>query len=104
MFCTPYVMFANYDTGNEYRAEDQKVSPYLLPALLCDYINAPACLQTNFLLHVYETCPVMSPYYNLYTPGTTAEEREEIQKLHRYLTYDELIGEKYLNKMQGFEF
>ena len=104
MFCTPYVMFANYDTGNEYRAEDQKVSPYLLPALLCDYINAPACLQTNFLLHVYETCPVMSPYYNLYTPGTTAEEREEIQKLHRYLTYDELIGEKYLDKMQGFEF
>ena len=73
MFCTPYVMFANYNTGNEYRAEDQKVSPYLLPALLCDYINAPACLQTNFLLHVYETCPVMSPYYNLYTPGTTAE-------------------------------
>ena len=104
MFCTPYVMFANYDTGNDYRAEDQQVSPYLLPALLCDYINAPACLQTNFLLHVYETCPVMSPYYNLYTPGTTAKEHEELQKLHRYLTYDELIGEKYLDKMQGFEF
>lgn len=104
MFCTPYVMFANYDTGNDYRAEDQQVSPYLLPALLCDYINAPACLQTNFLLHVFETCPVMSSYYNLYSPESTPEEREEIQKLHRYLTYDELIGEKYLDKMQGFEF
>lgn len=104
MFCTPYLIFANYDTGHTYRAEGERVSPYLLEALLCDYIGAPACLQTNFLLDIYETCPVFSYYYQLYSPESTEEEREEIQKLHRYLTYDELIGEGYLNEMQGFDF
>ena len=104
MFSTPYVLFANYDTDNPYRAEGQSVSPYLLPALLCDYIGAPACLQTNFLLDVYETCPVMSRYYQLYSPDCSVEDRERLQMLHRYLTYDELIGEKYLDQMQGFSF
>lgn len=104
MFCTPYLVFANYDTGREFRADGERVSPYLLEALLCDYIGAPACLQTNFLLDVYETCPVFSYYYQLYSPESTEEQREEIQKLHRYLTYDELIGEGYLNSMQGFDF
>lgn len=104
MFSTPYVMFANYDTGHSYRAEGESVSPYLLEALLCDYIGAPPCLQTNFLLDVYETCPVHSYYYQLYSPKSTKEEQEKIYKLHRYLTYDELIGEKYLNDLQGFQF
>lgn len=104
MFRTPYLMFANYDTGRSYRAEGEAVSPYLLEALLCDYIGAPECLQTNFLLDVYETSPVMSRYYDLYTPNTDSDKREEMMELHRYLTYDELIGERYLDSMQGFDF
>ena len=104
MFRTPYLMFANYDTGRAYRAEGEAVSPYLLEALLCDYIGAPECLQTNFLLDVYETSPVMSRYYDLYTPNTDPDKREKMMELHRYLTYDELIGERYLDNMQGFDF
>lgn len=102
MFRTPYLMFANYDTHKEYFADEQAVSPYMLGALLCDYINAPECLQTNFLLDAYNASPYMSQYYDLYAPGSDTEEIERILKLHRYLTYDELIGEKYLYDMQGF--
>ncbi len=104
MFSTPYVMFANYDTGKAYLADEQRISPFLLPALLCDYIQAPTCLQTNFLLDVYHHCPVMSRYYNLFSPDCPQEQRERILKLHQYLTYDELVGDKYLNAMQGFDF
>ncbi len=104
MFSTPYVMFANYDTGKAYLADEEQISPFLLPALLCDYIQAPKCLQTNFLLDIYQNCPVMSRYYNLFSPDCTEEERERILKLHQYLTYDELIGDKYLDDMQGFDF
>lgn len=104
MFSTPYLMFANYDTGKEYLADEERVSPFLLPALLCDYIQAPACLQTNFLLDVYQNCPVMSRYYNLFSPNCPKKERERILKLHQYLTYDELIGDKYLDDLQGFDF
>ncbi len=104
MFSTPYLMFANYDTGKAYLADEQRVSPFLLPALLCDYIQAPAILQTNFLLDVYQKCPVMSRYYNLFSADCSVEERKRILKLHQYLTYDELIGKKYLDALQGFDF
>ena len=102
MFSTPYLIFANYDTGHPYFAEGEPVSPYVLPALLADYIGAPECLQTNFILDAYEVSPVMSRYYDLYTPGSDSKERERILKLHDMLTYDELIGKKYLNELQGY--
>ncbi len=102
MFRTPYLMFANYDTHKEYFADEQAVSPYMLGALLCDYIHAPECLQTNFLLDVYKVSPYISKYYHLYAPGTDLDQLEHMLKLHRYLTYDELIGDRYLYDMQGF--
>lgn len=102
MFSTPYLIFANYDTGHEYFAEGEPVSPYVLPALLADYIGAPECLQTNFILDAYKVSPVMSRYYDLYTPDSDPKERERILKLHDMLTYDELIGKKYLNELQGY--
>ena len=46
----------------------------------------------------------MSRYYDLYTPNTDPDKREKMMELHRYLTYDELIGERYLDNMQGFDF
>ena len=96
MFSTPYVIFTNYDTGREYRAEDTSVSPYLLTALMCDYIGAPEHTRINFLLDLYEACPVISPYYGLYTPGTDKKEVNEWIRHHELLTYDDLMGEKYL--------
>lgn len=103
MFSTPYVIFANYDTGKEYLAEGVSVSPYLLSPLMCDYISAPECLQTNFLLELYEACPVISPYYQLYTAGVPKNVREKYYQLHKLLTYDELIGEKYLKQTKETE-
>lgn len=100
MFSTPYVIFSNYDTGREYRAAGQSVSPYLLSALLCDYIAAPECLQTRFLLEFFEACPVVSPYYKLYSAGVPEEVREEYVSLHELLTYDELLGRDYLSEIQ----
>lgn len=100
MFSTPYVIFANYDTGREYRAEGQSVSPYLLSPLLCDYIAAPECLQTNFLLEFFDVCPVVSPYYKLYSADVPEDVREEYISLHELLTYDELLGRDYLSEIQ----
>lgn len=96
MFSTPYVIFSNYDTGREYRAEGEAVSPYLLSPLLCDYIGAPECVRTNFLLDFYETCPVASPYYHFYSQKAEESVREEYIRLHELLTYDDLMGKKYL--------
>ncbi len=100
MFSTPYVIFSNYDTGHVYRAEDAYVSPYLLSPLLCDYIGAPECLRTNFLLDLYETCPVISPYYQLYSAGVDSSVREKYIHLHELMTYDDLLGKKYLTQPQ----
>ena len=100
MFSTPYVIFTNYDTGREYRAEDTSVSPYLLTALMCDYIGAPEHTRINFLLDLYEACPVISPYYGLYTPGADKKDINEWIRHHELLTYDDLMGEKYLVKDQ----
>ena len=96
MFSTPYVIFTNYDTGREYRAEGTPVSPYLLPALMCDYIGAPEHSRTNFLLDLYETCPVISPYYDLYSNRENKAAVNEFIRHHELLTYDDLMGEKYL--------
>ncbi|MGN0135243.1 sulfatase-like hydrolase/transferase [Anaerotignum sp.] len=98
MFSTPYVIFSNYDTGHAYRAEGASVSPYLLTALLCDYIDAPETTRTNFLLDLYETCPVISPYYELYSNTTDETTRNRYIKLHELLTYDDLMGKQYLTK------
>lgn len=98
MFSTPYVIFSNYDTGRAYRAENNAVSPYLLPALLCDYIGAPENVRTNFLLDLYETCPVISPYYDLYSNTENKTAVNEMIRLHELLTYDDLMGEQYLTK------
>ncbi len=103
MFSTPYLLFTNYDTGHEYFAEGEPVSPYMLPALMADYIGAPESLQTNFLLDAYSVSPVMSRYYDLYTPGSDPKERERILELHDLLTYDELIGKKYLDDLQVYK-
>lgn len=98
MFSTPYVIFANYDTGKEYLAENTAVSPYLLTALLCDYIDAPETTRSNFLLDLYSVCPVISPYYELYSADCDAVTRNEYIRLHELLTYDDLLGEHYLTK------
>lgn len=98
MFSTPYVIFSNYDTGHDYRAEGDAVSPYLLTALLCDYIGAPETVRTNFLLDLYKNCPVISPYYELYSDTTDEATRNQYIKLHELLTYDDLIGKQYLTK------
>ena len=98
MFSTPYVVFSNYDTGHEYRADGTPVSPYLLTALMYDYIGAPETLRSNFLLDLYEHCPVISPYYNLYSEGCDEQTRNRYIKLHELLTYDDLMGEQYLTK------
>lgn len=100
MFSTPYVIFTNYDTGREYRAEEVPVSPYLLPALMCDYIGAPEHTRTNFLLDLYETCPVISPYYDLYSNREDKTAVNEFIRHHELLTYDDLMGKKYLVKDQ----
>lgn len=98
MFSTPYLIFTNYDTGREYRAEDMAVSPFLLSPLLCDYIAAPETIRTNFLLDLFEISPVISPYYNLYTEKEDIETREAYIRLHELLTYDDLMGKQYLTK------
>ena len=100
MFTTPYLIFTNYDTGRDYLAEDTPVSPYLLSALLADYIDAPQCLQTNFLLDMLRVCPVNSPYYELYSEGSYLSQRADMMELHEILTYDQLIGEQYTLDME----
>ena len=100
MFSTPYLIFSNYDTGKEYQGSENNISPFLLSPLLADYIDAPETLQTNFLLDLYTICPVMSPYYNLYTPNAPKDERERMKNLHNLLTYDLLIGKEYILEMQ----
>lgn len=98
MFSTPFVIFSNYDTGHPFQAEEASVSPYLLTALLCDYIDAPETVRTNFLVDLYQTCPVISPYYELYSDTTDVETRQRYIKLHELLTYDDLIGKQYLTR------
>ncbi len=99
MFSTPYLIFTNYDTGRAYLADNQSVSPFLLPALMADYIDAPQCLQTNFLLELYRTCPIMSKYYNFYSPSADKTKREQMRELHELLTYDILIGKNYISEI-----
>jgi len=100
MFSTPFLVFTNYDTGRTFRAQGESVSPYYLPALLADYIGAPETLQTNFLLKLYETSPIISSYYTLYSPGSDPQERDRMIALHELLTYDQLMGENYTGNMQ----
>ncbi|WP_304507509.1 LTA synthase family protein [Anaerotignum sp.] len=100
MFSTPYLIFTNYDTGREYLANQESISPYLLPALMADYIDAPQCIQTNFLLDLYKTCPIISKYYNFYSPNTNKTKREEMEKLHELMTYDLLIGKNYISQIK----
>lgn len=100
MFATPYLIFTNYDTGREYLANQEYISPYLLPALMADYIDAPQCVQTNFLIDLYHTCPVISKYYNLYSSNHNQSKREEMEELHELLTYDMLIGKNYISQIK----
>lgn len=100
MFSTPYLIFANYDTGREYLADQESVSPYLLPALMADYIDAPQCVQTNFLLDLYHTCPIISKYYNFYSPDSDKTNREQMRELHELMTYDMLIGKNYISEIK----
>lgn len=100
MFSTPYLIFTNYDTGRDYLADQEFISPYLLPALMADYMDAPQCTQTNFLLDLYHTCPVMSKYYDLYSSNKNKSEREKMQALHELMTYDMLIGNNYISQLK----
>lgn len=100
MFSTPYLIFTNYDTGREYLADQESISPYLLPALMADYIDAPQCIQTNFLLDLYHTSPIISKYYNFYSPNTDKTKREEMEELHELMTYDMLIGKDYISEIK----
>ncbi len=97
MFSTPYLIFANYDLSKTYDDDlIEYVSPFLLPALVADYINAPETIQTNFLLDILRTTPVMSPQYNLYRDAVSKRETERILELHNLYTYDLLMGEQFL--------
>lgn len=97
MFSTPYLVFSNYDTGRPFQGENSThVSPYFLPALMADYIDAPETLQTNFLLDLYNVSPVISSYYDLYSPTEELPQREKLRELHELMTYDMLIGKNYL--------
>lgn len=75
MFSTPYVVFSNYDTGHEYRADGTPVSPYLLTALMYDYIGAPETLRSNFLLDLYAHC-LSSARITIFIPRAAMRKRE----------------------------
>ncbi len=101
MLSTPYLIFTNYDTGNDFYAQGECVSPYLLPALFLEYINAPESLQTNFLLDVYNTCPVIDSAYGLYSDGVAEDEINRIIPMHWLMTYDQMIGKRYIQQLTG---
>jgi len=67
---------------------------------MADYIDAPQSIQTNFLLDLYRTCPVMSKYYDLYTSHRDKNKREEMRELHELMTYDMLIGKNYISQIK----
>lgn len=100
MFSTPYIVFANYDTGQDYIADKQAVSSYLLMPLLLKYINAPETVQSNVLLDLYKNCPVINSKYDLYKPNTDPEKTKQLMDSIWLITYDQLMGKNYMNPYQ----
>ena len=97
MFSTPYLLFANYDTQKSYVADKQEVSSYLLMPLLLDYIHAPETVQSNLLLDLYQTCPVIHTKYNLYQPNTDPQKTKKLLDALWLVTYDQLMGKDFIN-------
>ncbi|NDO46507.1 alkaline phosphatase family protein [Clostridium sp. MD294] len=98
MFSTPYIVFANYDTGKDYIADKQAVTSYMLMPLLLKYINAPETVQSNMLLDLYKTCPVIHSKYNLYQPNIDPEKTKKLTDALWLITYDQLLGEDFINQ------
>lgn len=98
MFSTPYIVFANYDTKKEYLAEQKEVSSYLLMPLLLDYIHAPETVQSNLLLDLYHTCPVIHSKYNLYQPNSNPQKTKKLTDALWLITYDQLMGKNFLEQ------
>lgn len=98
MFSTPYIVFSNYDTGQDYIADKQAVTSYMLMPLLLKYINAPETVQTNMILDLYKNCPVIHSKYNLYQPNTDPEKTKKLTDMLWLMTYDQLLGEDYINQ------
>ena len=98
MFSTPYIIFANYDTQQNYIADKQEVSSYLLMPLLLNYINAPETIQSNLLLDLYQTCPVVNGKYHLYEPNMDPQKTKELTDALWLMTYDQLIGKDFMNQ------
>lgn len=97
MFSTPYVAFANYDTKKEFLAENKEASSYLLMPLVLDYIQAPQTVQSNLLLDLYHTCPVIQSKYDLYQPNTNPQKTKKLTDALWLITYDQLLGKQFLN-------
>lgn len=100
MFSTPYIVFANYDTGQDYIADKQAVSSYFLMPLLLKYINAPETVQSNVLLDLYKNCSVINSKYDLYKPNTDPEKTKQLMDAVWLITYDQLMGKNYMNPYQ----
>lgn len=98
MFSTPYIVFANYDTGKDYVADKQAVSSYLLMPLLLKYINAPETVQGNVLLDLYKNCPIINSKYDLYQPNLDPEKTKQLTDAIWLITYDQLMGKNYINQ------
>lgn len=94
----PYIVFANYDTGQDYIADKQSVCSYMLMPLLLKYINAPETVQSNMLLDLYKTCPVIHSKYNLYQPNTDPKKTKKLTDILWLITYDQLLGEDFINQ------
>ena len=98
MFSTPYIVFANYDTKKEYLAEQKEVSSYLLMPLLLDYIHAPETVQSNLLLDLHHTCPIIHSKYNLYQPNSNPQKTKKLTDALWLITYDQLMGKNFLEQ------
>jgi phosphoglycerol transferase MdoB-like AlkP superfamily enzyme len=98
MFSTPYVTFANYDTGKEYAADGQAVSTYHLVSLMNDYIDAPNCPMNQALMNLYQVCPVYNSRYSIYSNDPNDPMVSQANQVQRMFTYDDLSGSKYMQQ------
>ncbi len=99
MFETPFAVFSNYDTGNEFKGDNEEVSPYFLLMLLNDYIGGQKIPYLKFLEDFYNTTTLYNERYDMYDEAANITSAKKFADIHKKITYGALdLGGKVLGK------
>ncbi|MBQ4382713.1 MAG: LTA synthase family protein [Oscillospiraceae bacterium] len=98
LYSAPFIIYTN--TGAEtdlLKKEDNKVSSYYLLDIIADMTGFEKTRYMSLLEELYGQIP----YYNLRLELPANPVRDRLGRIHRYITYDRLLGKKWSVSADG---